>query len=221
MKKLFLLVGLALVSLHSKCQDENKWVSDPGGYNESDFFRHKSPQLIDAQSWLTSDKIFKGFYLEIRRGYEDSVSNSVFIGKKVELFSDNLEVTPMAGYVCGKVLNGLSLATTIETGDPFKCFYFESENEYFLSNNRPGQKNFFYDWSKVYRYLLDETNPDVGLGIGAQIQGVSQHLTWVGPMLRFKFCKLVAFDFFSYYNCLSTTLNDRWIYTFALDINDN
>jgi hypothetical protein len=195
-------------------------VGDLGLYNELDFYRHKSPQLIDVQAWIHLDSLLNGLYMEVRHGYEDSSSSAIVIGDEIGFFKDNLIFTPMAGYVFGKTLDGVSICANFEY--ELGGFGAESDNEYFQSNNRPGEKNFFYDWSKLYKYFRnEEAGTNFGLGAGLQFQCISQHILWAGPMIRFKICKLISLDIFDYYNCLSLTSYDRWIYTFAVDINDN
>ena len=190
-------------------------ITDPGLYNESDFFRHKSPQLLDIQGWMSGpDDIF---YAEGRYGYEGPNTASLFLGRKIPAIKGGtFNITPMLGILAGSII-GLAPALSFESD--FGRFKFESENEYVVSYADKSQ-NFFYDWSKIsYRFIHDtnskgKTTFGLSIGAGVQYQTPPQNTLYLGTMVRINIGNSFAIEYFTYRDILDKS----WVFTFAIDL---
>ena len=210
MKKVVLLLLLFILSVQTRGQ-----ITDPGLYNESDFFRHKSPQLLDIQGWVSGPD--GHFYLEGRYGYEDPTTASVFMGWKVAAIKDDLlNITPMFGVLTAHI-DGLAPALTFESD--IGKFKFESENEYVVDYAGKNQ-NFFYDWTKASYGFIHDTNSKgkttfgLSIGAGVQFQTPPQNTLYLGPMVRINIGNSFAIDYFTYRDIIDKS----WVFTFAIDL---
>ncbi|HXB11644.1 MAG TPA: hypothetical protein VNZ45_06640, partial [Bacteroidia bacterium] len=216
MKNFAILFCFCLLCFTSKGQDSiigngHSWA---GIYNQSDFYRHHSSQLVGFQGWTTDTS--QRFYIEARYGYEAIYTGSLYIGFNIMeikgIHCHNVVLTFMGGGVSGQV-NGFSTAIKFEIR--VTNFYLETENEYVCSSENAQRPSFLYNWSKIAFPFSGQNQNNYAVGLGVQFQGatktMSDHLWYMGPMVRAKLSKALALDLFDYYDIL----HNSWVYMFA------